>query len=191
MTIVPVNAFENEGGILNARHVRLALDIDRYAERAGIEPHYIWTPARTTLEQEEIAYLVHLGKHSRDGQVGLVYEGAVDVTHRMSIMAGALIRAFIDARVMAASQVENHVMYGEYPEATVLFIPNFFSDSDFGKFDSKRVAALADLLFQRSARGEQTVISVDSITSAAAKLGGKVGSIMNRMFHVGAIPCPN
>ena len=78
MTMIPVTAFEQ--GVLTDRHLRLTQDIDRYAERAGIDPHYIWTAARTTLVPAELTYLVKIGQHNRDGMIGLCYTGPVDVT---------------------------------------------------------------------------------------------------------------
>jgi hypothetical protein len=161
-------------------HAVLVQDLPRYADRAGIDPKYIWTSALTGfLTQNEISYLRRCRLLAHDhGVFGLCYAGAGDVTHKFSLMAGALVRAFVDARVMTAQQVLDEVKEGGHPEATVLLVPNFFSRSEFGRFDTSRAAVLGDLLCHRAARGEQTVIHVDSPEECKLKLGPRVAALI-------------
>lgn len=180
MTVVPVEAFQS--GVLNAqKHERLILDIDRYARRAGIAPQYIWTSAVQELSAPEVEYLQKCLMLAKNGTPGLVYEGAGDPSERMAIMAGALVRAFVDARLMPAMQVFEYVGDGEYPEATVLLIPNFHVEAATGKYDTKKIAALGDVLCKRAVLGLPTIIKIDNAVSAGNRFGQQVAGIMHRM----------
>lgn len=181
MTVVPATAFET--GVLSSKHERLVLDIDHYADRAGITPTHIWTSAKTSLSEPDVKYLTKCLKLAQEGIPGAVYEGTKDYTEQMALMAGALIRAFVDARVMTVAQVLEAIDDGDHPEATVLFIPNFFSLHEFSKYDMKKAAALGDLLTHRAMRHEPTVIKVDSINDMFSRFGAHAVGLIEKMVH--------
>lgn len=186
MTVVVPEAAFNSGVLDGVRHMHLLADLEYYAERAGVDPHYIWTPAASQLTKEEISYLRRCLVLAKTENVsGLVYTCPGDVTKRFAVMCAALLRAFVDARLMTAQQVVESVKSTGGPEATVLFIPNFYSAMEIGKFDNARVAALGDVLCNRAALGLQTVIHVADVKSVKDKLGGRVASILETMRHAG------
>jgi hypothetical protein len=52
---VPKSAFE--AGILDERHEALIRKLERLTKRAGIDPHWVWTSAKTGLNQNLHSYL--------------------------------------------------------------------------------------------------------------------------------------
>lgn len=182
--MVPPIAFES--GVLDkTKHGRLVLDIDQYAKRAGIAPECIWTSAKDNLSPQEVKYLQKCLMLAHQDTPGLVYSGDGDVSWRFCLMVGALIRAFVDARSMTAMEVVDQITHGDHPEATVLFVPNFFSAVEFGKFDMRRASALGDMLVYRAAHHLPTVIKVDSLSGVSDRFGSHVGGIIKKMVHQG------
>ena len=110
-------------------HDRLVADLDRYARDAGIQPRCIWTPLPKNGE-DEAEYVRRFHFHKVEGvKQGICYVRATptgDPEERMSLLAGALVRNFIRARVMTLHSVLEIVNDGGDPQATALLIPNFF-----------------------------------------------------------------
>lgn len=186
MTVVPVQAFD---GVLDRmKHGRLVLDIDNFANRAGIAPECIWTSAKTApaISNDDLSYLQKCLVLAREKHIpGLVYTGTSDVTEKFSLMCGALVRAFVDARLMTMMEVVDLVTKGEQPEATVLFVPNFYATNDFGKFDMRKSSALGDMLVHRAAHHLPTVLKVDTMKDLHEKFGSHVKGIFEKMVHQG------
>jgi len=178
MIRVPAKAFED--GILDpVKHARLILELERFADRAGIDPKWVWTSAVKELNQNLISYLRKCLVLAREkNQYGIVFIGKDDMTNVMSSMAGALIRSFVDGRLMSAQTIADLVLEGEQPDATVLFCPNFFAAEEFGRFDNRKISALGDMLTYRVSRGLQTVIHVDDMAKFKQKFGGRVTDLI-------------
>ncbi len=175
------------------KHGQLLLQIDHWAARAGINPKWIWTSAFFSLEQRDISYLrCCLRTHSfnfMDGKPGVAYDGFRDLTIKMSAMAGALVRAFYDARVMTSQQVVELIEDHEQPEASLLLIPDFFITKNFGEYDHKRIAALTGAVTYRVQKGLQTVVHIDDLNQFKATFGKRAYSLIKSsmvIFDVGS-----
>jgi hypothetical protein len=169
-TQVPAVAFQQKVLDLN-RHGPIVLDIDHYARRAGIAPRHIWTPALPKLGPNEIKYLKQWRSLPAKGVVGAYYVAEKDIVSHMAVMVGALVRAFVDARMMTVRDIVEMVDDGEEPDATVLFIPNFYMAPEYGRYESRKIAALMDLLYSRAARTIPTVIHLSDRKSATEAFG--------------------
>jgi hypothetical protein len=180
VTTIPAAAYD-EHVLDPVKHVGLAADIDFYAERAGIKPHWIWTSALPFLTKQEVGYLRACKTiYENSGCVGAFYLGADDVTERMSRMVGALVRGFVDARLLSAQRLIDYVDSGQLPEATVLFCPNFYSSPEFGNFSERRIAALSTVLYERASSGQQTVIHIDHRKKAMGHFGQRFLSLVDQ-----------
>jgi hypothetical protein len=181
MIPIPVEAFKNS--VLDPlKHNRLILELDRYCERCGINPKWFWTPAVGFLNQNLISYLRKCLVLSQAEKpiYGICFYGKNDMTDVMSSMAGALMRCFVDGRLMSAQTITDLVLDGEQPEATVLFCPNFFAAEEYGRFDTRKISALGDMLTYRVARGLQTVVHIDDMAKFKTKFGGRVLDLIEK-----------
>jgi hypothetical protein len=180
-THVPVEAFERKV-LDHNRHGPIVGDIDHYARRAGIAPHHIWTRASLKLGPDEIKYLKQCRSLAATGKVGAYYIGEKEIVSHMALMVGALVRALVDARMMMVRQIVEMADDGDDPEATVLFIPNFYMVDEFGKYDSRKIAALMDLLYSRAARSQPTVIHLSDHKMAAETFGKPLRDLLTSLY---------
>jgi hypothetical protein len=181
MIPIPEEAFKN--GLLDPlKHNRLILELERFCERCGIAPKWFWTPAVGFLNQNLVSYLRKclVLAQAEKPIYGICFVGKADMTDVMSSMAGVLMRVFVDGRLMSAQTIADLVLDGEQPEATVLFCPNFFATEEYGRFDTKKISALGDILTYRVARGLQTVIHVDDMAKFKVRFGGRVVDLVEK-----------
>jgi hypothetical protein len=181
-THVPAEAFKQK--VLDSgRHQRLVMNIEHYASRAGISPHHIWTAARKTFGPAEIDYLEQSISRAATGVVGAYYVGENDIVSHMARMVGALVREFVDARMMTVQDIVKLDEDGEEPDATVLFIPNFYMAHEYGKYDSRKIAVLMDLLYSRAARSQPTVIHLSDKTKAIVTFGKTLPGLLTTRYE--------
>jgi len=166
-------AFESE--VLDPKeHGRLVKEIESVAKRAGIPVQMVWTSMKKFCTPDEIAYVRELRKKMKSGVLGLVYVGSSDaykaIIDRMSAVAAACVRNYINAQVMNVNDVIRETQAGTMPMPTVLLIPNFYigSDNDIPKW---RSGALLDMLYSRKQEGLQTFLYVRSMNGLEADYG--------------------
>src|SRR5271166_2149180 len=164
-------------GVLDeAQHARLVQDIARYAKDAGIQPRWIASRMGDVCSPKELEYARKLNTHRAGGQIdGLCYfqeTTKADPLAHMNAMAGALVRNFVRARVMTLGTVFDHLAKGGKVEASLLLIPNFcLSKDEGGSIAPWQAQAMIDLLLQRSADGQQTVLYATDIAAVKAMYG--------------------
>jgi len=168
-------------------HDRLVADIDGFAKDAGIQRHWLWTPLANTCGESEIEYVRRFRHHRVSGQLhGLCYVGQSknpDVEDRTFALAGALVRNFVRARVMTVGMVLDRIGMGMTPDPTCLLIPNFFlSKAQGGGIATWQIAALYDLLVQRAASGQQTIIYASSLAALANEYGAGFGNLVQSHY---------
>src|SRR5438045_2038671 len=115
---------------------------------------------------------------AENGIVGAYYVDTPDIMEHFALMTGALVRAFVDARMFTVQEITDMMVDGGPPDATILFIPNFFTPRDFGKYDSKKIAALMDLLYSRAAHGLLTVVAIQAPNAASEAMGDRLMSFL-------------
>lgn len=163
-------------------HARLVADLKFYADDTGITPDRLWTSMKSQkgVTSTEVDYIVGFRRHTLNGTSGLFFHGAVpkrDVTEAMSLMAAALVRNFIRARVMTLPEVLDYSEEHGYPEHTALMIPDFHIEAlNSGSSSKHKISRLVGLLLVRHQHGLQTVIYVSDIK----QLGGDYGRMIAR-----------
>lgn len=172
---VPPEAFANK--VLDPiKHRELILRVQHFADRAGIAPHYLWTPA-IKLGEDEIAYYKTC-RRGAEKMAGAVYFNRHDIISRMAMVTGAFVRAFLDARMVMVREVVEAAEDGGSIDARILFIPNFYMAHEFGRYEQKKVAALTDVLYSRAARGEPTIIHIDNQQKAETVFGERFAQFL-------------
>jgi hypothetical protein len=175
------------GVLTKEHHDRLVADLDGHAKDAGIQQHWIWTPLAATCGGTEIDYVRRFKKHRVGGLIhGLCYvkaSFAPDVEDRMFALAGAMVRNFVRGRVMTVGAVLDRIAKADPLDASALLIPNFFiAKAQGGGISSWHIAALYDLLVQRAARGDQTVIYATSLDDLGNEYGASFGALVQSHF---------
>lgn len=156
-------------------HGRLVKEIESVARRAGIPIQMVWTSMTEFCSENEIDYVRQLQKKRAAGVMGLLYVGKQSeekspVLDRMSAVAAACVRNFINAQVMQVNDVIRETQQGSMPHPTVLLIPNFYigADADIPKW---RSGALLDMLYTRKQEGLQTFLYVQDLKGLGASYG--------------------
>ena len=167
-------------GVLDkAVHERLVANLPHYVREAGISPHWVWTRLSETCGDDVVDYVRRINGHRTGGAIqGLALfrkpKSKADPAEQMSAIAGALLRNFVNARVMTLLNVLDALDDGEALSATCLLIPNFCLNTvEMGgkgdKLPAFKIQALYDLLVRRASAGRQTVVySTDRETLGAA-----------------------
>jgi hypothetical protein len=140
-------------------HELLVPNVERFADDANILPDWIWTPLGAVCGPAEVDWVDRLKFHRGDRVFGPAYVGwnpDPPIEDRMAAIAGALIRHFINARVMTVHRLIGAANNGAIPDMSCLLIPNLFlGTSDIAPW---RVSLLLDALLHRHALGLQTVV---------------------------------
>ena len=175
--------------LVKEHHERLVAGIEGFARDAGIQPKWIWTKLSDACGPAEVEYVRKFKFHQAGGEVQgvclLRKSKDVDVSPRMSAIAGALVRNLIRARVMTLGAVLDLLAAGDHIEATCLLIPNFFTPkAEGGTIAPWQVSALYDLLVHRGSLGLQTVISVSSVADMSSEYGNAFAVLVRNSFKV-------
>lgn len=156
-------------------HQRLASDLEAFAERAGIPPEAICTALGEYVGPDEERWVREVLKSRRNPPSGFAYVGDWrDVAQRMAGMCGAMVRNFVNARVLTVDR-----FIKERPATTVVLIPNFHRGG--GKMPGWKISELADAFVERAGTGA-TVITVASFEVLRVDYGPAVADIVQRGF---------
>jgi hypothetical protein len=165
-------AFESE--VLDPKeHGLLVREIESVARRAGIPIQMVWTSMKKFCTDDEVSYVRELRKKMKGGVLGLVYFGDVSgaqIIDRMSAVAAACVRNYINAQVMQVNDVIRETQAGTMPMPTVLLIPNFYIGDD-NEIPKWRSNALLDMLYTRKQEGLQTFLYVRSMKGLESDYG--------------------
>lgn len=153
-------------------HYRLVEDLQHYAMMAGIQESDIITPFSSVLGTEkERQYLCKFSSVLSPVKIGFRYVGLFDpdVSHRMAIIAGTLLRNFISVRLITAETLVTEVVNGHTPDNTALLIPDFAPTGL--KITNMRRQILQTVLFERANVGKKTFIGIANEENVAGGYG--------------------
>lgn len=147
----------------SVKHARLIANMAHIAETANVPQHMIRRSSKPYLSKAEMEWLVHFRAYQEKGQ-GMVLSGMQSIAPDLKMMAiaAALIRNFIDARVMPIGQVISLMEDDEMPSPTVLLIPNLYAQSVGKSLPDWKVQHVYDLLIQRVVAQKPTVAYVEN-----------------------------
>lgn len=155
-------------------HGRLVKEIESVARRAGIPIPTVWTSMKEACSAEEIDYVRELRKKTALGSLGLIYVGPQKagnpISYRMSLVAAACVRNYINAQVMVVTEAIKQTQDGSMPSPTVLLIPNFYANADMGT-PLWRSGLLLDMLLSREQEGLQTFLYVYNMAALKNEYG--------------------
>lgn len=160
-----------EASVLDpVRHERLIEDLDHICGQSNVPRKYIQQSMKLVCDATEIDYVVNFRLY-RGTYPGLVIEGKANSEERCMSIAGALLRNFIDARVVTLSTLLDAAEGGTVPDPTVMLIPNLYVSSYGKTLPAWKVNAVYDLLLRRWTSEKPTVVVVESLKGLAAAYG--------------------
>jgi len=169
-------------------HARLLSDLEHYAGVAGIPQHMIHEPMAKYCSPEECDWIKNIKLHREKGMAGLCLTGInkeYPVERRMMAMAAALLRNYVDARVLTMHSLLGEYENGEVESPTVLLIPNFYVEYSGGKTNTNwQVQILQDLLMSRMVAGKITIIYVQSLEGLRERFGESLGTFIEAQWTV-------
>jgi hypothetical protein len=171
-----------EVGVLDRKiHERMVKAIDRYAQQAGIPVAAICTHLAHYVGEDEQEWVSeYLASPRNDPPPGLLYVGAwPDVGTRMTGIAGAFIRNFVDARVVTVHQL----VEADFPDCAVLLVPNFYAPG--GNLTAWRAAKLVDGVLVRLHAGRPVVLHVADLDTMETAYGAPLRNALGVLKGVG------
>lgn len=182
---MPPNIFFEGSALDKQVHARFALEIDKIADAAGIQREYITTPLSETCNDDEVEWVRRYKKHAAEDIFGLCLTGdAVAMSAHMSAIAGALLRNFIDAKVVTLHTLADPDQRPDLSDVSTLLVPNFFlTSASGGSLATWKVAEVYDLLLGRVMRKQQTVLYVENITALANEYGVAMMRLINQRYE--------
>lgn len=180
-------------GLLDAKeHSRIIADFERVCSTAGIQGHFLYESMTTYCGEVEVDWVKKFWKYKAAGVPGLALVGVVRPDTRCQSIAAALIRNYVDARVIPLHTLIELTMNGNHPPSpTVLLIPNVYMAATNHKMIAWRVQAIYDVLLERSTKNKPTVVYVESMKGLAQAYGEPFRDFLSRFTFVTEGACPS
>ena len=167
-----------QDGILNLqRHEQLLLMLEQAAERAGVPVGAICRHLRDYVGDDEREWCRKILASRSQPPSGMLYVGKwKDVNNRMDGIAGALVRNFVDARVMTIGRALE-----ERPTSMVLLMPNFCTTTKQAGWQAERVA---DLVLERLHTNRTSILYATTVADVQNVYGKALSDMLHDRFKV-------
>lgn len=165
------------------RHARLIADLDHVCEVANVPRLFIQSSMKEYCDKEEVDYVVNF-RIRRDKLAGLVLSGKSNPDSRCMAIGGALIRNFIDARLMSLTQLLDAADTKSVPDPTVLIIPNLYMQTAAKVLPAWKISQLYDVLLQRLTANKPTVMSVESMQGLESQYGSLFAQHLQQHYTI-------
>lgn len=150
------------------RHERLLMDKAHILAMANIPESVLNTSMVGLCTEAQIDWVRKF--HSvRKLHSGVVLTGSK--SEQAMLMTGALIRNFVDARVITLDVLLGLSEGDHAPDPTVMVVPNFFQRSYGKTLPAWKVSLLYDILLKRKAGDRQTILVIEEADAMAAAYG--------------------
>lgn len=163
-------------------HARLIADMAHVCKVANIPEQFVHTSMVGIAAPAEIEWVKGFHAHRASG-TGLAMVGVDEVDTRMMAICGALLRNFIDARIVPVNSLILQTKKGNAPEPTVLLIPNLFIGDGKGiaQWD---VQVLYELLLSRLTANKLTVMYVEDMDALKKAYGTVFASHIKSHYQI-------
>lgn len=154
------------------RHARLLMDADALCEVANVPRAMLDKSATEFCAQKEINWIKNYHQRVVGGRSLLLTGGHnMGPEVKMMAIAAALMRNFIDARVVPLNTLLQAVDTGKAPDPTVLLIPNLFVRGGGKTVPAWKMQQAYDLLLQRMVAGKLSVVYVEDMEALKTNFG--------------------
>jgi len=173
-------------GLLDAKeHSRIIADFERVCTTAGIQGHFLYESMTKYCGPIEVDWVKRFWTHKMQGVAGLALVGVTRPDTRCQSIAAALVRNYVDARVIPVNTLIESTMNGNHPpQPTVLLVPNLFMSAMGKNVPAWRVQAMYDLLLERSTKSKPTVVYVEDMVKLVGVYGEPFRDFLSRFLIV-------
>jgi len=188
MTTIVEQAFETN--VLHKDvHMSLVKNLDKISLATGVPKKFIWTEDTDNVcTKHEWKFIVKCRKYRSDGYAGLIITNNSTQIHsaeeKMMMMAGKLIRNFIDARLVIVQDLLDEMKEGYKDDSDVLLIPNFFIPKKGIALPDWQVNTLQGLLIKRLCAGDLTILYVQSMDDLKKSYGAAMYNHLNQHYKI-------
>lgn len=160
-------------------HARLMEDVANVSSIAGVQPRFLSESMTKHCSATEVDWVSQFYAYQKQGVPGLVLEGVANPDSRCQAIAAALLRNYIDARVIPLGTLLDQQKEGLSVNPTVLLIPNMFvSMSDKG-IPAWRMQGLYDLLLHRAVNSKPSVLYVQDYEKLKTTFGVPLANFLS------------
>lgn len=160
-------------------HSRIIADFEGVCSKAGIQGHFLYESMKKFCGDKEVDWVTHFWKHKAAGLPGIVLNGVQNPSTRCQAIAAALVRNYIDARVVLTNTLVDALVEGSIPSPTVLLIPNLYVAAMCKTIPPFKVQALYDVLLDRSIKGKPSVVYVEDLKGLVGVFGTPFRDFLN------------
>lgn len=157
--------------VYHARLIEMLYDVSR---QARVKEQYITTSASEWCSPAELGWLqaFQMDNISKSGLVVVNRRNSINV---MSAMVGALVRNYIDARV-----VMTHELIDMEPrEITAIAVPNFYLHSiNAGSVAKWEAPMILEWLWARYSAGRKNILFVENLASMRNEYGTAISDFL-------------
>lgn len=184
-------ATNSKGNLLLDRHehAELIAARDKIAYRSGLGAAHvdaIWSPLPLDTTNAEQAWLVACIQ--RNKPTNLRYDGLPSAVYqRFALFCGALIRNFVDARLLTVDVIADAYSADGYLEAEVLFIPDFVIPGEIGVKTDRMRQAVISVFRKRLFERRPTIIFAEDSGKAQPWGASLHDEIRKTFIHVGTL----
>lgn len=142
------------------RHARLLQDLEHVCTVANVPRMFVHQSMKAHCDAQEIDWVVNFRMY-RETTAGLLIVGKPNPDTRSMAICGALIRNFIDARIVPLNTLMDSIESSVVPDPTVLIIPNLFVTQVGKALPAWKIQQVYDLLLSRFTKNKPTVVAVE------------------------------
>jgi hypothetical protein len=164
------------------RHERLIKDIDHITRVANVPLEYLRRSMVGMCSEAEIDWVRNFKKY-RQTHAGLAVVGHEDAESKCLAICGALLRNFVDARVMPLNSVLD-LDPEDVVGPTVMIIPNFHQRSYGKTLPAWKVSELYDALLSRYSANKPTVLAFQSLAEMELSYGQAIADHVKKHYRV-------
>jgi len=180
-------AVYDKGILLPETHHNLVDQLDEVAKAARIAPYWISSVSMTAINctAAELEYAAGFRQWKDSNVAGAIYFGSLDsFQDRMNAMCGALIRNFINARMVPVKTICTRIKSKQDIEGTAIFIPNFLVGENQYEWADWDKSGFYDWLYQRNMEGKQTILGSKSMKAVKSMFGDSLYEYVANHFMV-------
>ena len=152
-------------------HARIMANFEQVCSVAGLQAKYMYESMKLYCDTGEVDWVRTFWQTKAQGLPGLVLVGVAKPDARCQAICAALIRNYIDARVIPLNTVLDMCKDGDLVNPTVLIIPNLFVEFVGKNIPAWKTQILYDLLLHRSVHNKPSVVYVQSIEGLTKSYG--------------------
>jgi hypothetical protein len=171
--------------ILDAiEHGRIIADFENVCATAGVQGRFLKESMTEYCQDVEVDWVRRFHAYRAEGCPGLLLEGVAKPDTRCQAIAAALVRNYIDARVIPLNTVMDMSSDGGVPSPSVLVIPNLYTVAAAKNMPAWRVGVVYDLLLNRATQGKPSVVYVENLKSLVGVYGAPFHDFLDNFRRV-------